>query len=179
MSNTALIRLTNPKYYIRPAQLRSDQGYGIGRTALIKKITITTPNITAIMSINGVPIQLDGLDGKVFDISYIRSILREIIPTNSTENMLCNVESTIFGTQLLAIEYYRYFPENFLFNMLFTGDLCVTFSPTSTNGVLSDNIDIEEEIAISEIQLLQRIAKGETLDDIDKNNKVHGQSVDI
>jgi len=161
-----LIRLDRPKYYTRQTQLRADQGYGIGRTALIRNWKITTPGIKAILKINNEPINIIGLDGINFNLSEIREKLREIIPETSEENALCNIESVLFGTQLLAVEHYRYFPTKCLFDYIFTADLCVTFEFPELEDI-PDKIDIEEECVFSEIQLLQRLKAGETLESME------------
>lgn len=167
--SAGLIRLDKPKYYTRLAHLRDDEMYGIGRTTLVKRWSIISPGVTATMVINGVHIALEGMDGRNFDCCYIRRALRDIIPMSPTENMLCNAEATLFGTQLLSTEYYRYFPTLFLSDMIFTGELCVHFIPSCSSGTLPPRIDIEEEYAISEAQLHQRLSSGETLEDIDIN----------
>jgi hypothetical protein len=166
-----LVRLEAPKYYIRQVQIKEDQGYGIGRTALVKSWTITSPDVTATLTVQGIPIILSGMDGRHFDCAFIRRALRDILPMCSEENMLCAAEATLFGTQLLAVEHYRYFPTSFLFDMMFTGDLCVTFTPSCSTGPVPERIEVDEECAISEVQLMKRLGDGETLEDIDRNNK--------
>jgi hypothetical protein len=146
---------------------------------MVKRWTITTPDVIATMKINGVPIILEGLDGRNFDTKFIRDSLRDIVPETSEQNMLCNAEATLFGTQLLSVEYYRHIPTSFLFDMIFTGELCITFIPTRSTGDIPEKIDIEEEIALSEVQLLQRLRNGETLDDIDKNCRDVGQTAEL
>lgn len=171
MSTKPLLRLESPKYYTRLTQLCNDQDYGIGRTTLVKRWKILTPGITAILKVNDIPIIIDGMDGINFDIPWIRGQLRDIIPCSSEENMLCNAEATLFGTQLLGLEYYRYFSTSFLFNYIFTGELCMSFVLTSVDGILPERVDIEEEYILSEVQLLHRLSQGETLEGIDKNNR--------
>lgn len=175
-----LVRLPEPKYYTRQVQLRADQGNGVSRTVLARRWKILTPGITAILKINGIEISPDyitGLDGVNFDLADIRKQLRELIPMSPEENNLCRAEATLFGTQLLATEYYRYMPTKFLFDCVFTGELCVTFKVISQNGQIPDIIEMDEESVISEIQLMQRLRNGESLEDIDKNNRLEGQAV--
>jgi hypothetical protein len=145
-----------PKYQTRTIDLKKDQEYGISRTCLIKNLKIIEPNITGTMIINGVKIKSDDntfdfLDGKNFDIEKIRKTLRDIIPINEEENNLCAVESTLFGTQLQATEYYTYFSTEYLFNMIFTGSLCVLFEFSSSEKI-PDIIQLEEIYAISDTQ---------------------------
>jgi hypothetical protein len=170
-----MLQLTKPKFYTRCVNLKDHQSFGVDRTALIQNWTITEPNITAKIIINGIILEplgvLNFLDGKVFNIPKIREALREIIPMTKRENNLCAIESTLFGTQLLSTEYYRYFPSSCLFDMLFTGDLCVSFLPQAVSGELPQRIAIEETYALSEAQINQRIKSGETLEDIDRKNK--------
>jgi len=160
-----LLRLPFPKYYTRMVSLKREEGYGIGRTTMIKRWKVTDPNVKLKMRINGVDIDLDCLDGVEFHSSKIRRQLRELVPCSKQENDLCAAESTMFGTQLSATEYYRYFPESVLFDLIFTGDLCITFVPEGDD--FPDNISIEEEYALSEKQVLDRLKNGETLEDMD------------
>jgi hypothetical protein len=133
------------------------------------------------MRVNGVPIVLEGadLDGRTFDIPKIRAALRELLPCTSEETMLCAAEATIFGTQLLAVEHYRYFPSACLFDLLFTGDLCVEFRVDSADGVLPARINIEEEYVLSEMQIRTRLSSGETIEDIERKNRDEAQTVEL
>jgi hypothetical protein len=135
--------LNSPKYFTRKTFITSEQGYGIGRTSLVKSWRIVTPGITAIMKINGIKIKIKGHDGRNFDIKYIREYLSNIYPMTREENDLVIVDSTLYGTQLLAVEYYRYFPVSFLFDMIFTGELCVVFVLSSSKGKIPQRVDIE------------------------------------
>jgi len=163
----SLIRLDEPKYFTRISYLKRDEGYGIGRTSMIRRWKIVSEKVKATLRINGVKIGLDFLDGINFDVEEIRKGLRSLIPETEEEQELCIIENNLFGTQLLATEYYRYFPVSHLFNMIFTGGLCVTFD---IEGEQLEKIKIEEEYALSEVQLMDRLKAGETLEDIDKNN---------
>jgi len=166
-SSCQLLRLSRPKYYTRLVSLKREEGYGIGRTTMIKRWKVLDANVKVRMRVNGVDIDLDFLDGIEFDAEKIRRELRDIIPCSKQENDLCAAETTIFGAQLSSTEYYRYFPSSMLFDMIFTGDLCITFVPQGEN--LPDTIAIEEEYALSEKQVLDRLKGGETLEDIDTN----------
>ena len=162
-----LVRLAEPIFHIRTTPLRAEQGYGVGRTALVKRWTILEPGITAIMNVNGAPVSLPGMDGRTFDVPSIRAALREAIPMTPEENELCRVDSTLYGTQLLSTEFYRYFPSSHLFDLIFTGELCVTFALLTADGSEPpERVQLEEEYALSEPQLLQRLARGETVEQI-------------
>ena len=158
-----LIRLDNPIYITRNVHLKHDQGYGIGRTGLIKSWKVITPDIKLKMYINGTHINLDFLDGVYFDIPKIRANLRDILPECAETTNLCNIDSTLFGTQLLGTEYYRYFPSDFLFDFIFTGDLCITFD---SDQKLPPFVELEEEFVISEAQLKQKLEQGIPLEKI-------------
>lgn len=159
-TSAPLVRLDDLIYHVRKAALRSDQGYGIGRTALVKRWTIITPNIKAKMIINGVEIEFPNSNGINFDCSVIRNTLREAI-----DNDFIRIDSTLFGTQLMATEYYRYAPSSQLFNLIFTGELGIVFALKTNDGTkLPDRVDIEEEYALSEAQLYQRLSRGETIE---------------
>ena len=176
---STLVRISQPIYYTRSAQFRKDEMYGVGRTTLIKSWSIITPDVTAKMTINGVSINLDGMDGRIFDSAFIRNSLRDIFPETPEDNKLCNVEAALFGVQLLCTEYYRHFPSSNLFDMIFTGDLCIQFFPECSTGQIPERIDIEETYAISEAQLLQRIQSGETLEDIEHNCRDESISLSV
>lgn len=165
---TSKINLPYPKFYSRSVTLDKNQQYGVGRTTLVKKWKIITPNIKAKIIINGIPLNIDFLDGIEFDIPKIREYLKNIIPLTYEENELCILESTIYGSILNCMDHYKYFPINQLENYLFTGDLCIKFEPFDDTINFPDKIDIIEEHILSLLQLTQRL-KTETLEDIDKN----------
>lgn len=166
-----LPKLKEPKYYTRLISINSNNNYGIARTTMIKRWTITTPGVTGKLKINGILLDIPILDGKTFDIGAIRAYIRDLVPISSEEHNLCILESTLFGTQISATEYYRYFPLTILFDMIFTGDLAIYFVLESEEGEVPDKVDIEEEYALSEYQLMDRLTKGETLEDIDARNR--------
>jgi hypothetical protein len=174
-----LPKLSAPKSLTRISELRNEHGYGIGRTALIKRWKILDPEIKGILKINNIPINLDYLDGTNFDLCKIRQSLRDIIPESKEDNDLYVAESTMFGSQLEAINYYKYFPVKQLSNYLFTGTLCITFDLCKSEGNIPEKISIEEELILSDTQLLQRLSGGESLDDIDKNNIDQSMSLNI
>lgn len=136
--------IKEPIYETRQTKLKYDQSYGIGRTTLVKKWKITSPGVTAKLCINGIVVDLPFMDGITFDVKQIRDYLRNIIPCSEEDNKLCVAESTIFGSQILATEYYSYFPSHKLFDFIFTGELSVSFIP---NNMYHD-IDIEEEFIV-------------------------------
>lgn len=158
-----LIRLEKPIFIKRKVFLNRDQGYGIGRTGLISSWKILD-DVKVKMSVNGIPVELDFLDGKEFDVEKIRYALRDLIPYTAEDTQLCNVEATLFGTQLLGTEYYRYFPSKYLFDFIFTGELCITFNPIGSKS--PERIDMEETYVVSEAQLLQKLAQGIPLEKI-------------
>jgi len=162
------LKLEQPKFFTRCLSINDKHKYGIARTTLVKKWKIKTPNVRAKLTINGLPIELDYLDGKEFDITKIRTSLRDIIPLSKEENDLCIIESTIFGSQIQAMEHYKYFPIEKLNEYIFTGDLCIIFNPYDGEN-FPEEFEIEETHIISEVQLKQRL-KNETLREIDDNN---------
>ena len=158
-----LVRLENPIHISRKVFLNQDQGYGIGRTGLIASRRVID-DYRLKMYVNGLYVDLPFLDGKEFNIAKIREALRDVIPMTEEETQLCNIEATLFGTQLLGTEYYRYFPSKFLFNYIFTGELCITFEPMETHQ--PQRIEIEETYVISEAQLVQKLDAGTPLEKI-------------
>ena len=158
-----LVRLEKPIHITRKVFLNQDQGYGIGRTGLISSWKVLD-DYQLQMFVNGLRVDLDFLDGKEFDIAKIRSALRDVIPMSEEETQLCNIEATLFGTQLLGTEFYRYFPSKYLFDYIFTGELCITFEPMEK--FLPKRIEIEETYVISEAQLLQKLDNGIPLEKI-------------
>jgi hypothetical protein len=159
-----LIRLPNPIIITRKVYLLKNQGYGIGRTGLISCWKVLD-DYKLQMRVNGLPVNLDFLDGKFFDVKQIRESLRDIVPFTPEETSLCNIESTIFGTQLLSTEYYRYFPTKKLFDFIFTGELCITFEPIDCKD-FPERIEIEETYVVSEAQLIQKLDQGIPLENI-------------
>jgi len=179
--NTDVIRLDAPKYYTRATELRSEQDYGIGRTTLVRSWKIITPNVKGKLQINGVTMDMPELDGKYFNIPFIRSTIRDLIPSTKEENDLYIAESTIFGAQLTSTEFYKYFPTSYLFDFLFTGGICTMFKLEHEieGESVPDIVKIEEEFVLTEGQISERLSRGETLEDIDVNNKSDGQSVQL
>lgn len=166
-TNNHLIRIDKPIYQYRSIILKQEQQYAITHTALIKSWKIVTPNVMAEMYINGISVKLSEDEQYHFDLSKIREDLRELLPCTPTENKLCLIESSLYGTQLLAVPHYRYFPVKFLWDFIFTGELHITFKFYSTNQEqIPVRIDIIEEYVLSETQLIQRINRGETLANI-------------
>jgi hypothetical protein len=174
MSNS-LVRIENPICISREVDLRLDQGYGIGRTGLISSWKVLDEGVKLNMFVNGLRVGLESLNGSEFNISKIRNELRDLVPFTEEETKLCNIESTIFGTQLLATEFYRYFPSKYLFDFIFTGDLCITFKPADKK--FPEKISIEETYVISEAQLNQKLQQGIPIDKI--GGKEEGISMGI
>ena len=167
-SNLTVPHLSHPILKKRQTQLRVDQGYGIGRTALINSWKITTPGIVARIAINGVVVSLPDEKDHYFPVSKLRQTLREVLPFTPEENELVRIDSSVYSSQLLATEHYRYFPSNFLFDLIFTGELCITFI---FEGDVPEKIDLEEEYVLSEIQLMQQLSQGKTVEEIEKQNE--------
>lgn len=163
-----LIRLDKPIHISRKVYLNRDQGYGIGRTGLISswKVLDTEefPDIKLKMFINGLYVDLPFLNGKEFNVSKIREALRDVVPESPEDTLLCNIDSTLFGTQLLGTEFYRYFPSKYLFDYIFTGELCITFEPVDKS--CPQRIEIQETYVISEAQLVQKLENGISLEKI-------------
>jgi hypothetical protein len=174
------VRLTEPIFHTRTTPLRAEQGYGVGRTALVKRWTILDPGTTATIHINGAPVLLPDMDGRTFDVPSIRAALREAIPMSWEENQLCWIDSNLYGTQLNPTPWYRYFPIPHFFDLIFTGELCVTFALRTVDGSeLPDRVQLEEEYALSEPQLLQRLARGETVEQIRADCQEQGTSFSV
>lgn len=161
-------KLSRPIFKKRKTQLRADQGYGIGRTALINSWKITTPGITARISINDIMITPPDEKGQYFSVPKLRQMLREALPFTPEENELVRIDSAVYSSQLLATEHYRYFPIKFLFDLIFTGELCIVFK---CEGDLPEKIDLEEEYVLSEIQLVQQLSQGKTIEEIERQNE--------
>lgn len=155
-------RLDQPIYFRRRAHLQASQGYGVGRTGLMRRWTVITPGLVARLKINGLEVAHETLDGRTFDLKAIRDDLRDSLDSKSQV-----IDNTLFGTQLLATEYYRCIPITCLFDHVFTGELCVTFEFESTDGEpVPERVEIEEEYAISDALIQDRIKSGQSLDDI-------------
>ncbi len=142
----------------RKMVLKKGQQYGIGRTCMIKRLSLLTENIKLTMHINGFPLKIPILtdSGTEFDIPLIRKYIQELIPMTNEETDLCAIEATIFGAQLSAIEFYKELDPQELFNYLFTATLAVTFQVEYTNFVdkeLPDEIELEEEYILSDKQI--------------------------
>jgi hypothetical protein len=162
-----LPNLDGPICYTRRVQLRSDQAYGMPRTICCKRWKILTPGITAVMRVNGAKLNLPSLDGVLFDCSAIRRELRETLPMTDEESVLCSIDASFYSVQLLATEYHTYFPVSFLFDLIFTGELCIVFDVKTEDGSdLPDRIDMEEEYALPDAQLLQKLNRGLSLEQI-------------
>ena len=165
---TPLVRVSEPKLVVRKTMLKSSEGYGISRTTLAKKWTITEPNVKGILKINGVSIDLPFMDGTTFETDKIRQYIRDIIPMTQGETALCAVESAMFASQITATEYYRYFPSKKLFDLIFTGDMAIYFKfEHNSKHPVPENVAIEEEYALSESQVQSRLNAGETLESLD------------
>lgn len=167
-----LLRIDRVITGLRTFKLLSKEDYGIPRTAMVKRWKLLTEGLKATVCVNGVALTLDGLDGINFDIKAIRYAMREMVPGSREENMICAAESTLFGAQLVATEYYRYFPSDQLFDLLFTGTLAISFECEWIDGGDEDipsAVEMEEEYVLSETHLLQRIKQGETLEQIELN----------
>jgi hypothetical protein len=172
--------LTEPIFYTRKVQLRSDQSYGMPRTICCKRWKILTPNVRAIICVNGAGLDLPDLDGISFDCTSIRRTLRETIPMTTEESTLCSVDASLYSVQLLATEYHTYFPASCLFNLIFTGELCILFYLKTTDGSsLPDRVDMEEEYALPDAQLLQKLDKGLTVEQIIEQRIEEGMSVSL
>lgn len=169
--SSSVPRLQHPILKRRKVQLRVDQGYGIGRTALINSWKITTPGISARIQINSITISSPEEKDRNFSAAKIRQKLREVLPFTPEENELVRIDSAVYSSQLLATEHYRYFPSNLLFDLIFTGELCITFQLETDSGHnLPEKIDLEEEYVLSETQLLQQLNRGKTIEEIMEQN---------
>lgn len=162
-----LPHLSHPIFKKRQTQLRLDQGYGIGRTALINSWKITTPGIKARININGIMITPPDEKDQYFSMPKLRQMLREILPFTPEDNELVRVDSAVYSSQLLATEHYRYFPVKFLFDLIFTGELCIVFVFDEN---VPEKIDIEEEYVLSESQLLHQLNQKKTVEEIENQN---------
>lgn len=158
-----------PRLLTRKIDLRDHQQYAINHTSLVKKWKIIEENISAYIIINGVLIkptkEFSFLDGKEFDMEKIRKIARDMIPYNNRTTNLCNMESSLFSSSLLAIEHYKYFDTKYLNNFAFTGDMCIYFKlyhtdPNLKNAGFPQRVSIEETYVLSDAQLEQRRRTG-------------------
>lgn len=164
-TNHSIPQLSKPILKKRQTQLRAEQGYGIGRTALINSWKITTPGIVAKLVINDIVVSSEKQE---FSVSGLRNKLRDALPFTPEENELIRVDSAVYSSQLQATEHYRYFPTKFLFDLIFTGDLCIIFKLRSESGEdIPEKIELEEEYVLSEIQLLQQLHQGKTIKEIE------------
>lgn len=172
--------LSEPILYTRRVQLRSDQSYGMPRTICCKRWKILTPNVTAVITVNGARLELPSLDGVSFDCSAIRQELREILPMTAEESMLCGIDASLYSVQLLATDYHTYFPASCLFDLIFTGELCIVFDVKTTDGSpLPDRIDMEEEYALPDAQFLQKLNKGLSVEQIIEQRIEDGTSFSV
>lgn len=172
-------KLDQPKICTRIIKLKKEQNYSIERTGLVKRWKILTPNIKAKLYINNTELYIDNsdinFDGINFDIPIIRNYIRNLIPMDENENILCNIEGTLLLPQIKAMEHYAYFPLKLIDDFIFTGDIMISFEPSWIDNSINsltfpDTILIEEEYILSKVRLCERL-KRETLEDIDKNNK--------
>lgn len=90
--------------------------------------------------------------------------MRATVPITPEENELCMIEDVLFGNQLAATEYYRFFPSRFLADFIFTGDLKIWFRIISTNPI--ESVAVEETYVLSDHQCKDRLRAGEDLDQI-------------
>jgi hypothetical protein len=167
-----MLKLSEPKVFIRITSLKKEEGFGIGRTTLIKNWKLTNPNHTAKILVNG--IQLTEAQNN-FNISKIREDLRDLIPETSEENTRARLESNFFSGQLECLEHFSYFPSKFMFNFLFTGGLCITFQLSENYG---DKVEIEECYVLSKAVLLEKL-KRQSLEDIEKNNTEKTEDMNV
>lgn len=164
-SSIPVPQFSNPIFKKRQTQLRAEQGYGIGRTALIRSWKITTPGIVAKLVINDIVVSSEKQE---FSVPGLRDKLRDALPFTPEENELIRIDSAVYSSQLQATEHYRYFPTKFLFDLIFTGDLCITFKLRSESGEdIPEKVELEEEYVLSEIQLLQQLHQGKTIKEIE------------
>lgn len=127
--------------------------FQIGRTAMIKSWKVLDDNVKITIIINSTPLKLDFLDGKYFDMSMIRGYINDIIPETTEDNILCNIESTLFGAQLMAYEHYKHITDEELWKYMFTAGLSIEFEvETIDNGEIPDEVKIEEVYAMSSVQ---------------------------
>jgi hypothetical protein len=180
ISNQTFPRLSKPILKKRKTQLRADQGYGIGRTALINSWKITTPGIVAKITINNITISSPDEEQQSFSATELRNKLREALPFTPEETELVRIDSSVYSSQLQATEHYRYFPVDFLFNLIFTGDLCITFKLRSESGEeIPEKVNLEEEYVLSEIQLIQQLQRGKSIEEIQEQKEDASFSADL
>lgn len=176
----ALPKLDAPIFYTRKVQLRADQSYGMPRTICCKRWKILTPGVTAVICVNGAKLDLPGMDGTTFDCGSIRTMLRDVVPMTPEEATLCSIDASLFGVQLLAGDYHTYFPAKCLFDLVFTGELCIIFELKTTNGsALPDRVDMEEEYALPDAQLIHKLSKGLTLEQINEQRIEEGVNISV
>jgi hypothetical protein len=135
-----------PVFDTRDVSVKFDQHFTLARTCLVKSWKIKTENIKVKLHINSIELDLDCIDGINFDFATIRQELRDLLPMSEKENELYVLESTLFAAQMMAIQYYSYFPAKLLNDFYFTGSLATTFLPYDLEGkpIKLDVIDIEE-----------------------------------
>jgi hypothetical protein len=91
-------------------------------------------------------------DANVFDFAKIRGDIRDIdIPETEAEIKLLNLESTFFGFQLIAFQFYKSLTDEDFHNSFFTRDVVIKFkiegetsSSRKTAKRLANGIQITE-----------------------------------